>query len=188
MTFNTSANMLKPKKQVTNATAIKGSRRHADFSKLLLAGLSAILFFVIEKLDCQPYRIIESFLCGIGILFCGIAILGYLKTADKLEEEKEILEARNKDISTWMSKKIDKDQTNSLNFSISLVCLAVCTIIFLLNPMLCPSNNKNNQPKTINNYSFQSFPDTLNKQATHTRPCKANCKKSIENSTCQCKY
>jgi len=178
--------MFSAKKQGSQASAIKGSRRHAEFSKFLLAGFSGILFFVIDKEDCTLYRLLESIMCVIGILFSSLAILGYSRTADKLEEKKEILEGNGGDISKWLAKEIPNNIINIIHFRISSICIVICTIIFLLNPYFCKKAPKDEPLSIIKSYSFQGLHGATVK-APMAHSCRPSCKQTIAKGTCPCK-
>jgi hypothetical protein len=175
---------------VSNSRALKAYRRFSDTCKAMVAGYSAILFFVNDKIDNHWVRIPESLAAIIGIGLTTVAMVSFNKEADRLEEVSENLDEASGRLKRWREEKIDFDKGEQTLFKAMIVLLITLAIIFTFNPLLDKADKKDNQPilNIVNNKSTKTIDTCLLKpNLPKVKHCRPSCKKAIKQGTCSCR-
>ncbi|GGG94710.1 hypothetical protein [Pedobacter zeae] len=201
---------------ISNIKALKGYKRFSEFSKLLLAGFSAILFFSYDKIDCDGLKLAEGILAAVGIVLSGAALMGYARAADHIELEIDSKSDAPLLLAAYKNANAQIDKYDKGFYWTAIALLAISASLFIASPFICGKQDKTekvkNVIKTYQHVDQQDSAGMPQKKVTvavdsinckkvnlittcgcvdrndfRRSSCSPKCRKAIQNGRCSCK-
>ncbi|MFD2581176.1 hypothetical protein ACFSR6_01650 [Pedobacter vanadiisoli] len=141
---------------ISNNKALKGYKRFSEFSKLMIAGFSAILFFSYDKIECDSLKITEGGLTALGIILSGAMYMAYSKAADHIELEMDSKSDAPMLLAAYKNAYARINKLDRILYQTAIVLLIVSSGLFIASPLICGKQNKTEKSKNVIN-TYQHF-------------------------------